>query len=169
MSFESMQTLLQNLTYNEQTGVFTWKSSPALRVQANAVAGRISGSGYVQIPYKRKYFVAHRLAWLLKKGTLPIGQIDHINGIRDDNRIENLRDVSQSMNQQNSKLRSDNASGKKGVSWHKATSKWMASICVNNKRKHLGVFDCLDEAANAYMLAAKDFHQINSVFNEARS
>lgn len=168
MSYEKQILLLQNLTYEPEFGVFRWKKSPAQSVPSGGVAGRMSSSGYVQIPFKRNYFVAHRLAWLWVYGVEPAGQIDHVNGNRSDNRISNLRDVSQSMNQQNCKLRKDNKSGKKGVTWHPSSCKWQAAISVNGRSKYLGVFQDVEEASQAYLLAAKQFHQINSVFNEGR-
>lgn len=100
-----------------------------------------------------KTYRAHRVIWALTFGDWPNGQIDHINGNRSDNRIENLRVVSNAENQRNSKIRSTNTSGAAGVSWNKQRAKWQARITVDCKRMHLGYFDSLDEAKTARIKA----------------
>lgn len=96
-----------------------------------------------------KNYRAHRVIWAMTFGAWPDGQIDHINGNRSDNRIENLRVVSNAENQRNSKIRSTNTSGAAGVSWNKRCAKWQARITVNHKRIHLGYFGNKDDAIAA--------------------
>jgi len=101
---------------------------------------------------------AHMLAWLIVYGEWPNGQIDHINGDRLDNRIKNLRVVTQQQNAFNRVLYKNNSSGVKGVSWSIAQQAWHAQIRVTGKRIHLGFFKSKNDAANAYAAASAKFH-----------
>lgn len=93
--------------------------------------------------------LAHRIAWAIHHGAWPCKQIDHINGVRSDNRIENLRDVTWSENQRNVKRKSTNTSGVTGVSWFKELGKWRADICINGKNYYLGSFSSKRDAVSA--------------------
>jgi len=101
-------------------------------------------------------YKAHRLAWLYVHGEWPPEQLDHINGQRDDNRVENLRSATRAENAGNSKRRADNTSGFKGVYWNAQRSKWQAKIRRGQLEKHLGLFVCKEDAAEAYRRAAAD-------------
>lgn len=105
-------------------------------------------------------FSAQRVVWAYVHGKWPANDIDHINGKRDDNRIVNLRDVTNADNHKNMRKRSDNTSGFTGVTWCKLYNKWNASIQVSGKRKNLGYFHDIDEAKTARMraVAANAFH-----------
>jgi hypothetical protein len=152
------ERLHELLTYNSDTGVFTWteKAPPKVRKQ---IAGSKDSYGHVQIQIDKKIYAAHRLAWLYVHGKLPDYVIDHINGVRDDNRIKNLRDVTILENAQNiRKPLSNNKSGYLGVSFHKATNKYAANIRVNNVQYYLGVFDTPEKAYDAYIKAKREFH-----------
>ncbi len=89
-------------------------------------------------------------------GEWPNKLIDHIDGDPSNNRFANLRMATFSQNSANSRVHSINASGRKGVFWHKQCGKWMASITIFGKQKHLGLFDEIEDAANAYDRAARD-------------
>lgn len=128
-----------------------WNTRYAGKEAFTALDGR--GYRYGQI-YKKPYR-AHRVAWLLTHGVWPEGEIDHINGVRTDNRLANLRDVSITINRRNCKLRSDNKSGVSGVNWNKAYGKWRARIAVNGQEVFLGNFDCVDDAIEARKQAEK--------------
>lgn len=91
-------------------------------------------------------------------GELPAFIVDHINGVRNDNRWLNLRRADASQNCWNSKKPSTNTSGAKGVSFHKATGKWQVRIRVRGKQKHIGLFDSVEEAELAFAVAADKFH-----------
>jgi hypothetical protein len=93
--------------------------------------------------------MAHRAAWCLYHGEWPAGVIDHINGDKTDNRIENLRCVTPSINSRNMKKFKHNTSGIAGVCWHKASNKWRAIVTVGGRQKSLGVFSDKDDAAKA--------------------
>lgn len=92
---------------------------------------------------------AHQIVWVHTYGNLPDYQIDHIDGCPSNNAIENLRDVPQSINTRNAKMRHDNSSGVTGVSFKKGHNKWQAFGHVLGKRVHLGYFDTLEEASAA--------------------
>jgi len=116
----------------------------------------INKKGYVRTQAPRingvqKKIMLHRLIAQAK----PQQIVDHINRIRDDNRIANLRDVSQSENLQNRCMLPNNKSGYLGVSWNKNAKKWIAQIRRNNKQTYLGCFDDPKEAHQAYLNAAK--------------
>lgn len=153
------------LEYNPATGDLTWKDRPSLsnRVKPGAIAGCIDRQkGYRKVSVLGSKFWAHRLAWALHYDIDPFTygknrQIDHINGDKQDNRIENLRIVTNLENQRNTTLPSNSTSGHIGVQWNKAQGKWLARIKVNGKVKHLGSFDDIDKAVSARKAAEKRF------------
>ena len=147
--------LRELLHYDQETGIFTRKVSTSNRVKVGDVAGCPDGHGYLLISVHSRLYKAHRLAWLYVRGVWPNDQIDHINRIRTDNRIANLREVSQKQNLQNRSKSSTNTSGHSGVCWHKQSSKWLAHIKHNYKQIHLGYFSILEEAISARKAAEK--------------
>ena len=150
MTHEEIKELL---LYDPNTGLFTWRSSnDEVRMSKHT-------DGYLVTPrIKGVQYLAHRLAWFYTYASWPKEQIDHIDQIKDNNKIDNLRDVSASINQQNmSKPRSNNKSGFLGVSrWY--GGKWPASITVNRKKIHLGVYDCPKKASKVYLAAKQNLH-----------
>lgn len=151
----SAEELRSILDYEPETGIFTWKVSTSRRVKVGAVAGCQNVLGYLQIRVQSRLYLAHRLAWLYHFGEWPTDQIDHVNRVRTDNRIANLRDVSQKQNSQNRSKSSTNTSGHTGVYWHKRDSKWVATIMHNQKNIHLGYFSILEDAIAARKAAEK--------------
>ena len=149
------EELRELLHYDQETGIFTRKVSTSNRVKVGAVAGCPGGYGYLLISVHSRLYQAHRLAWLYMYGEWPKGQIDHLNRNRSDNRIANLRDVTQKQNLQNRSKSSTNTSGHPGVVWHKRISKWLAYIKHNYKQIHLGYFSILEEALSARKAAEK--------------
>lgn len=142
------------LHYSPETGIFTWKASRG-GVKAGTVAGCIrTTDGY----WKIGSHLAHRLAWLYVHGEWPADQIDHVNGDRRDNRLCNLRAVTQQQNLHNVKPHKDNEAGRKGIYLHKRTGRYRARIMVNGRQRHLGYFDTADEAYRAYCVAAEKLH-----------
>ena len=125
---------------------------------AGEIAGSLNPNGYIYIKINYKLYRAHRLAWLYETGSFPLEQIDHINGIRNDNRYQNLREATRSQNKCNTKMYANNASGFKGVGLYKPTGKYRASITVNNKLIYLGYFDNPELAYAAYCEAALKYH-----------
>lgn len=146
------QRLRQLLRYDAQTGDFTWLVGTA-RLQ---LAGRLAGTGdrrkYNRIGVDGRQYPAHRLAWLYVHGSWPESFIDHINGVKKDNRIANLREATNAQNMQNMRRpRGDGSSGFLGVTWHGDTSKWQAQIKTGGKNKYLGLFDTAEAAHEAYL------------------
>lgn len=142
--------LKELLHYNPNTGIFTWKVAKNSHAKVGDIAGykKISDL-YIAIKIDSKKYFAHRLAFLYVYGNFPKRNIDHINHIRDDNRIINLREVTHSENQRNSKKRKDNKSGFTGVCRGNNKNKWVAQIKANGKVKHLGIFRDKKDAIRA--------------------
>ena len=159
--FESGLTfdrLHETLRYTPATGQFRWLVSNSGRRQAGMIAGdKKADSGYILIGIDRVRYRAHRLAWLYMTGQWPAHQIDHINGIRSDNRWCNLREATQQQNSANMRLRSANSSGVKGVYWNKQRGKWCATLAYGRKQVHGGFYDDLNDAAAAYRNLAKSY------------
>ena len=107
--------------------------------------GWVSNTGYLSVEIDHKSYSVHRLVWLMHHGVLP-EFLDHINGNKLDNRIENLRPATKSQNNQNKRLYSNNTSGVKGVCWHKRIKKWQVNVRVNGKQKSFGFFDDIELA-----------------------
>lgn len=139
------------LHYDKDTGIFNWlKEIKYSKHNIGDIAGKnsINTMGYMTIMLNRKRYLTHRLAWLYVHGVWP-KVIDHINGIKTDNRIENLRVVTVRQNQQN---RVEHRNGKLvGASYNKRDKKWNSKIVINGKQKHLGYFDTEEQAHEAYM------------------
>lgn len=145
------------LDYCPDTGVFTW-SKDVNRRSKGSVAGGRDQTGYWIIGVNRQQYKAHRLAWLLHYGTNPEGEIDHLNLIKTDNRIANLRDASRFGNQQNFPKLSTNTSGYKGAHFDKQSKRWRGTIQANGKRHHLGWFPDAETAGKAYDEASRRLH-----------
>lgn len=156
----SIERVRELLSYNHETGLFVWLVNGRGRFKrAGAVAGTQNHWGYISITIDGFPYMAHRLAWLLQTGAWPHDEIDHINGNRCDNRIENLRDVPRSINAQNLRgPRSDSLSGVLGVSWNMARKKWIAAINLGGNPVHLGGFIDKDQAQAAYIEAKREMH-----------
>ena len=146
------------LKYNPDTGVFTRISGKYINLETNC----INRSGYVVISINGKNYLAHRLAWILYYGSLEDDmEIDHINHVRHDNRVANLRKVSKKINSRNTSLGSSNRSGILGVCWDNTKMRWRAFITVDGVRKGLGYFKDMSEAVMVRKEAEKDngFHK----------
>lgn len=104
-----------------------------------------------------RLFYAHRVVWAMETGHWPENEIDHINGIPDDNRTENLRDVTHKNNLRNQVRRKNNTSGMTGVRFYKPRDAWVASICVDGTHIHIGYFSTADEAQRARQKANLEY------------
>lgn len=155
----TQELLKKYLSYDPDTGLFVRLITTSRKANAGLVAGRVDKQGYVRISVMGKHFKAHRLAFLYMTGSFPLMDVDHINGIRSDNRWVNIRDVPTTVNLQNIyKPQSIGSSGYRGVSFHKASGKYRATIRVDGKTKHIGAFSTASEAGAAYMKAKSVFH-----------
>lgn len=154
MSDITQTRLKELLHYCPMTGIFRWLVSPTGTVPVGSMAGTSDGNGYLQITVDKQRIRAHRLAWLYVHGYLPKSQIDHRNGVRDANWIENLREADNAQNHQNRKPNRNNSSGHPGIYWHKGNSRWCAQITRQRKKINVGYFTNLEDAV-AHREAAK--------------
>lgn len=150
--------LKELLHYEPTTGVFTWLK--AGRIGSNR-EGKQAGSrhshGYVHVQIDGVIYGAHRLAWLYVHGVMPSLQIDHRNGVRDDNRIDNLRDASSAINAQNRHCaQRNNQTGLIGA--HRHGKSFTSKIKVEGKTQHLGSFETAEAANVAYLQAKRVKH-----------
>ena len=136
----TQKLLKEFLAYDELTGIFIWIVGRRGVKASGSVAGYLNNRGYIQITLRGKRYYAHRLAWFYKYGEFPKHQIDHINHDKIDNRIINLREVSHQENHKNRPLHKNNSSGVVGVYWNKECNKWHATIKIDKKLTHLGLF-----------------------------
>ena len=172
-----VEFLRECFAYYADTGLLAWKQRPAHHFkpgrwgQAGQVAGAFNARhagrsitttdrGYISVTINGVRYRAHRIIWLLYTGG-PLGEIDHINGDRSDNRIANLRSVTHAENCKNAARRSDNSSTAIGVYFDSRRKKWAASISVDGVGKFLGRFDSIDEAKQVRGEAAlaASFHE----------
>lgn len=153
--------LKERLNYDPETGVFNWRKTwnP---VYIGTVAGRVRKAGkskaYVGIVFSGKEYMAHRLAWLYVYGVFPDRSLDHINRVKHDNRIANLREATPAQNNMNRDISIRNVSGFKGVSYRQSMRKYCASISVLDRDLYLGSFATPEEASAQYERFAKAIH-----------
>lgn len=156
---EDIARLLAEICYEPETGVFTRKSR-SWNSMPGRVLGSVDRSGYARVHFHGTRFLAHRLAWFFVYGAWPSGEIDHINGVKSDNRVANLRDVSSTTNKQNQrKALKNNRTGYLGVFFQKANGLYCAQIKVNHKSRHLGYFKDPETASAAYLMAKRAIHE----------
>ena len=163
----TQEYLKECLTYDPETGIFTWKERPVNHFKdgkkrksqsicknwnskyANKEAGTLNNVEYRLIRVHGKLYVAQRLAWLYMEGYWPEHSVDHIDQNKNNNKWSNLRHVTQQCNMQNCKLSKNNKSGVNGVWWNKSKSRWVAEITINRKNKWISSHKNLDDAAMA--------------------
>jgi len=143
----SVDTLREYFNYSADTGIVAWAKSPRYGIGAGDAAGAPNSFGYIQICFKRRPYLAHRIGWALTQGHWPARMIDHINGDPADNRIVNLREVTGSQNQANRGVRKDSTTGLRGVR-RQRSGKWSAQI-------QIGSFSTKEEASAAYLRLAE--------------
>ena len=125
-------------------GRLTYRERVSSRAMKGGKVGTTNNCGYVMTSINGKFYQVHRLIFLYHHGYLP-KELDHINGVKIDNRISNLRGVSHQENGKNQKNRCNNTSGHMGIYWHKKAKKWRAGINVDGKKIHLGYFKDIDD------------------------
>lgn len=144
------ERLRELLDYSPESGEFRWRQSAGGWIVAGNEAGTLDiSSGYLRMIVDGHRDYAHRLAWLYVHGEHPPAEIDHKNGDRSDNRIENLRLASRSENGRNLSRKRNNTSGVPGVSWDRRRSRWVAYVNPNGRKVSLGSFIDRDSAIAA--------------------
>lgn len=150
--------LREVFSYDAEAGQLLWAVNKGTQAPAGSIAGSVS-NGYRRVQLDGVSTMAHRICWALWHSEWPKGLIDHIDGNRSNNRILNLREGSYAMNRENQrKPRADSASGVLGACWHKSTKKWKASIQVNGKHIHIGLFASAEAAGAAYLAKKREIH-----------
>ncbi|MPW57165.1 HNH endonuclease [Moraxella catarrhalis] len=144
-STPDLKFLFEYLRYNETKGEFTWIKRPNKNIHLHTRAGTKNSAGYRVISLFGKRYLEHRLAWFYVHGEMPKHEIDHINQIRDDNRISNLRQVTRSENQRN-KTRKDSRVDEIGIWWCRRRKRYIAEITLNGKKVYQKSFKDIDEA-----------------------
>lgn len=159
MSASDFERFSQALSYDPDTGVFTWNFSPRIGIKAGRVAGSFQSDGYRLIKLHGKRHAAHRIALLLTEGVWPPNLVDHIDGDKANNRLSNLRHATGSENLQNQRRAHRNStSGFLGVSIQRRDGKWLATIKAGAKRLRLGTFSTPEEASDCYQEAKRRLH-----------
>ena len=152
----SYEDLTAALSYDPETGLFTWLVSPKWNIPKGSIAGGDTDTGYKFIKFRSRPYLSHHLAFFFMTKRWPEKDMDHINGVRDDNRWVNLREAESKDNLLNRKMYNTSTSGCKGVNWHSKLGKWRARIGKHGKRYALGCYDTKEEAYAAYSKAADE-------------
>jgi len=153
-------------SYDPVTGTLTRLLTTNSRARAGTPITCTNGPGYVVVNVNYKKYTAHRIAWAITHGYWP-ECVDHINGVKSDNRLINLREVTHAQNMHNLRAaRIDSASGLLGVSWAPASGKWRANICIDRKTRHIGYYDTKEEAFAAYLKAKAVVHSHQTLIAE---
>ncbi len=152
----SHDRLLSLVRYNPETGKFFWIGHRRGVAGENTEAGCMNGYGYWQVKVDMSLYIGHRLAWFYMHGTWPSRGLDHINGVKTDNRIANLREATPREN--NINIKTSSRSGFRGVYWKPLHKKYEARLRTTERRIHLGHFVDPVAAAKAYDAAARKHH-----------
>lgn len=151
--------LRRYLNYDPETGVLSWREKSGDKCVVGKEIGSLTTAGYIQLQVAKRKMTAHRVAWTMFHGEPPAGIVDHINNVRTDNRIANLRIATPEGNSRNSRKPSNNTSGIKGVSQCTGGKRWLAQIAMGGgKTKNLGRYATKEAAGAAYAAAAAQYH-----------
>lgn len=171
MAIPTQARVRELFKYDPATGDLIWRERPQSHFASvpafhsfkarfeGRVAGHIESQGYRIIVFDGRGWKAHKVTWLFIHGEwvkYPDFEIDHVNGIRSDNRIQNLRKVTKSLNQRNASIRRDNVSGVSGVNWVASKRRWVARIWDGSHHKYLGQFRRIEDAAVARAKAERE-------------
>ena len=160
----TQERLKELFDYDPGTGNFIWKVNLRGRfAKIGNVAGGPTKDGYKNLCVDQHRVLLHRMVWLYHHGFIPPNEIDHINGIKDDNRIENLRLATRTENLQNTKKARSKYTNLFGVGYSNRDKVFVSSIRANGKRIHLGTFKTAEEAHAAYLAKKKELHPFQTI------
>lgn len=155
----SLTVLRALLHYEPKTGHFTWLTSEG-GVTIGSVAGNVNSNGYWVVGINSTKYRQHRLAWFYHYGCWPVGTVDHLDCNRANNRIDNLRDVSQAVNIQNQRTATKaSQSGVLGVYWSERRQGFIASLHIDRKQKRRGPYKTIERATAAYIELKRKYHE----------
>lgn len=143
--------------FEYKDGNLYWKERRGGKVVEGSKAGSYNPSGYFNVEINYVKYRLHRIIFMWHNGYLP-KEVDHINGNKLDNRIENLRASTKSQNLRNSGIRKTNTSGYKNVHWRKDLKKWAVHLRAFGKSKHIGFFEDLELAGLVAEEARNKYH-----------
>lgn len=146
------------LDYDDKSGAFSWRESRGGPAKIGAPVGSRTAEGYLKIMLDGKTHCAHRLAFLYMTGEWPKGDVDHIDGVKDNNAWANLRDVTRRVNAEN-RRHSSGAIGLLGVTRHHRPGLFRSRIRVDGRLVSLGCFDSPEKAHEAYLAAKRRLHE----------
>jgi len=153
------KTALQFFEYRDGKLYCKTKTShKSNKVQIGQEIGSLTGSEYLRTKVAYKEYYVHKIVFLMHHGYTP-QIVDHIDGNRTNNRIENLRAVNLSQNQHNRAKSKNNKSGFKNVSWCKRTGKWQVVIGLNSLSLHFGRFQDIELADLVAQEARDKYHK----------
>ena len=150
------ERLRELVNYTPETGAFT-RRVKVRQYEAGTTCGFESDDGYLLLRINNRTYLCHRLAWLYMTGEWPKFEIDHIDGVRNNNRWTNLRDVPKIINQQNQRNRPTTKTGLLGA-YPNGRNRWAATIRHQGVLIRLGQFDSPEEAHQAYLCAKRRLH-----------
>lgn len=157
MSLPTIEELRFFLDYNPESGEFKNKITRGNSAKGSVI-GSINGDGYLRVRFNKREFYLHRLAYYMHYGFMP-EFVDHINGVRTDNRAINLREATISQNGMNKLMQSNNTSGFKGVTFHKRAGKWVGFCTVNRIRKSTRYHETAKEASDELEVIRINLHK----------
>jgi hypothetical protein len=153
---------IREIFYFDSSGILFYKKDSGRwgRVKAGSIAGGKRFDGYLEVRLKERCFLVHHIIWALHTGAWPTEIMDHINGIRDDNRIENLREAGAQINCENKHIpQKNNKIGLMGVHKSRRYNGYLSKISVRGKHIYLGSFKTPEEAHAAYIAAKRMLHE----------
>lgn len=160
----SVERIRALFDYSPETGEFTRKVKTGRSTVVGEIVGSPAKNGYLRITVDEVRLYAHRAAFAVMNDSFPVGDVDHIDGDRQNNAWSNLREATRAQNMQNErKARAGNKSGLAGAHWHAKSGKWTAAVKTDGAKKHLGIFDTAEQAHLAYVSAKRELHAFSTV------
>lgn len=162
----TIEVLREMFVYNPETGELFRRVNSRARPNMLVPSGSLSGTGYLTAWVKTANVTVHRIAWALTHGAWPMEIVDHINGVKTDNRIANLRLVTPAQSLHNVSQTNDSTSGHRGVVWDPKAQKWCAQAEHEGRRFYFGRYARLEDAVAARHAGAVKLHSHSRLHQE---